>query len=116
LIPKPRGHRLVIVRHAGREARLEDDREAFCISFRASDTAATMSGLVDRDRRDAFTVKEPVEERRRLFRCTVHAAWMTSVAGMANRGLPYSPAVRHEFQAASCSDSVVLKPAAWCKK
>jgi hypothetical protein len=29
-----------------------------------------------RDPRDS-TVKEPVEDLRRLFRCTVHAAWMT---------------------------------------
>jgi hypothetical protein len=39
------------------EAHLEDDGGAFVIRFRASDSAVTMSGLVDCDRRDAFTVR-----------------------------------------------------------
>jgi hypothetical protein len=50
-----KGHRHVILRHSGREAHLVDDDGAFVISFRAGD-AKTMSSLVDRDRRDAFTV------------------------------------------------------------
>jgi hypothetical protein len=50
-----KGARLVIVRHGELEARLVDDGGAFCISFRAGDSATTMSGLVDRDRRDAYT-------------------------------------------------------------
>jgi hypothetical protein len=49
-----KGSRLVIIRHGELEARLVDDGGAFCISFRAGD-AKTMSGLVDRDRRDAHT-------------------------------------------------------------
>jgi hypothetical protein len=52
-----KGPRLVIIRHADREAQLVDDGGAFCISFRGGDSAITMSGLVDRDRRDAFTVR-----------------------------------------------------------
>ena len=52
-----KGPRLVIIRHADREAQLVDDGGAFCISFRAGDCAITMSGLVDRDRRDAFTAR-----------------------------------------------------------
>jgi len=51
-----KGSRLVIIRHADREAQLVDDGGAFCISFRAGDSAVTMSSLVDRDRRDSFTV------------------------------------------------------------
>jgi hypothetical protein len=50
-----KGARIVIIRHGGREAHLEDDRGAFCIRFRARDSAVTMSGLVDRERRDAHT-------------------------------------------------------------
>jgi hypothetical protein len=50
-----KGPRLVIIRHADLEARLTNDGGAFCISFRAGDSATTMSGLVDRDRRDAHT-------------------------------------------------------------
>jgi hypothetical protein len=50
-----KGARLVIIRHGELEARLEDDGGAFCISFRAGDSATTMSSLVDRDRRDAHT-------------------------------------------------------------
>jgi hypothetical protein len=50
-----KGARVVIIRHVDREARLEDDGGAFVISFSAGDSAITMSGLVDRDRRDAFT-------------------------------------------------------------
>jgi hypothetical protein len=49
-----KGSRHVIIRHGASEAHLEDDGGAFCISFRAGD-AKTMSGLVDRDRRDQFT-------------------------------------------------------------
>ena len=49
-----KGLRLVIIRHGELEAQLVDDGGAFCISFRAGD-AKTMSGLVDRDRRDAHT-------------------------------------------------------------
>jgi hypothetical protein len=52
-----KGRRLVIIRHAGREAHLVDDGGAFCISFDAGDGSTTMSSLVDRDRRDAFTVR-----------------------------------------------------------
>jgi hypothetical protein len=51
-----KGARVVIIRHGDREAQLEDDGGAFCISFRAGDSAITMSSLVDRDRRDEFTV------------------------------------------------------------
>jgi hypothetical protein len=51
-----KGARLVVIRHGKLEAHLEDDGGAFCIHFRAGDSAVTMSGLVDRDRRDAFTV------------------------------------------------------------
>jgi hypothetical protein len=51
-----KGSRLVVIRHGGREARLVDDGGAFVISFRAGNTQTTMSSLVDRDRRDAFTV------------------------------------------------------------
>jgi hypothetical protein len=50
-----KGHRHVIIRHGASEAHLEDDGSAFCIRFRAGDSATTMSGLVDRDRRDAHT-------------------------------------------------------------
>jgi hypothetical protein len=50
-----KGGRIVVIRHGELEARLVDDGGAFCISFRAGDSAVTMSGLVDRDRRDAFT-------------------------------------------------------------
>ena len=39
-----KGPRLVIIRHADREAQLVDDGGAFCISFRAGDCAITMSG------------------------------------------------------------------------
>jgi hypothetical protein len=52
-----RGTRVVIIRHGDREAQLEDDGGAFVVRFRAGDSAVTMSGLVDRDRRDAFTVR-----------------------------------------------------------
>jgi hypothetical protein len=48
-----KGHRRVIIRHGDREAQLDDDGGAFCIRFRAGDSATTMSGLVDRDRRDS---------------------------------------------------------------
>jgi hypothetical protein len=51
-----KGHRQVVIRHSGREAQLEDDGGAFVVRFRAGDSAVTMSGLVDRDRRDTFTV------------------------------------------------------------
>jgi hypothetical protein len=52
-----KGHRHVIIRHGEQlEAHLEDDGGAFCIRFRAGDSTVTMSSLVDRDRRDAFTV------------------------------------------------------------
>ncbi len=51
-----KGHRHVIIRHDGREAHLEDDGGAFVIKFRSADTVVPMSSLVDRDRRDAFTV------------------------------------------------------------
>jgi hypothetical protein len=51
-----KGPRLVIIRHGELEAHLVDDGGAFCIRFRAGDSAVTMSGLVDCDRRDAFTV------------------------------------------------------------
>lgn len=50
-----KGAQLVILRLGDREARLVDDRDAFCISFRAGDSLPSMSGLVDRDRRDAHT-------------------------------------------------------------
>ena len=50
-----RGARIVIIRHDDREAQLEDEGGAFCIHFRAGDGAITMSGLVDRDRRDVHT-------------------------------------------------------------
>jgi hypothetical protein len=50
-----KGHRQVIIRHGDLEAHLVDDVGAFCIRFRAGDSATTMSGLVDRDRRDAHT-------------------------------------------------------------
>jgi hypothetical protein len=50
-----KGPRLVFIRHHDLEARLEDDGSAFVITFRAGG-AKTMSSLVDRDRRDAFTV------------------------------------------------------------
>jgi hypothetical protein len=52
-----KGARVVIIRYGDREAQLVDDGGAFCIRFRAGDGATTMSGLVDRDRRDAFTVR-----------------------------------------------------------
>jgi hypothetical protein len=51
-----KGRRIVIIRHADREARLVDDGGAFCIRFHAGDGSTTMSSLVDRDRRDDFTV------------------------------------------------------------
>jgi hypothetical protein len=51
-----KGARIVVIRHADREAQLVDDGPAFVIRFRANDSAVTMSGLLDRDRRDAFTV------------------------------------------------------------
>jgi hypothetical protein len=50
-----KGARTVIIRHGELEAHLVDDGSAFVISFRAGD-AKTMSSLVDRDRRDTFTV------------------------------------------------------------
>jgi hypothetical protein len=50
-----KGARTVIIRHGDLEAHLVDDGGAFVISFRAGD-AKTMSSLVDRDQRDAFTV------------------------------------------------------------
>ena len=50
-----KGARLVIIRHGELEARLVDDGGAFVIRFRAGDSATTMSSIVDRDRRAAFT-------------------------------------------------------------
>ena len=55
------------------EAHLEDDGGAFVIRFRASDSAVTMSGLVDCDRRDAFTVRNLAQTIGRLLRRKVHA-------------------------------------------
>ena len=52
-----KGSKLVILRHGDREARLEDDVGAFVITFRSADAVVPMSALVDRDRRDAFTVR-----------------------------------------------------------
>jgi hypothetical protein len=49
-----KGARTVIIRHGELEAHLVDDGGAFVISFRAGE-AKTMSSLVDRDRRDAYT-------------------------------------------------------------
>jgi hypothetical protein len=51
-----KGPRLVIIRHGVGEARLKDDGGAFVITFSADDAAVSMSSLVDRDRRNAFTV------------------------------------------------------------
>jgi hypothetical protein len=51
-----KGARVVIIRHVELEAHLVDDGSAFVISFRAGDSSVTMSSLLDRDRRDAFTV------------------------------------------------------------
>jgi hypothetical protein len=52
-----KGHRHVIIRHGEQlEAHLEDDGSAFVITFHAGG-AKTMSSLVDRDRRDAYTVR-----------------------------------------------------------
>jgi hypothetical protein len=53
-----KGARTVIIRHGELEAHLVDDGGAFVISFRsfrAGDSAITMSSLVDRDRRNAHT-------------------------------------------------------------
>jgi hypothetical protein len=50
-----RSSRRVIIRYGQFEAWLVDDGSAFCIRFRAGDSAITMSGLVDRDRRDVHT-------------------------------------------------------------
>jgi hypothetical protein len=50
-----KGARTVIIRHGGCEAHLVDDGGAFVISFRGN-SATSMSSLVDRDRRDEFTV------------------------------------------------------------
>jgi hypothetical protein len=55
-----KGPRLVIIRYGELEARLVDDGGAFCISFRAGDSAVTMSGLVDRDRRDSYTQRDHI--------------------------------------------------------
>jgi hypothetical protein len=52
-----KGARTVVIRHGDREAQLADDGGAFVMSFRAAGTQTTMSSLVDRDRRDAFTVR-----------------------------------------------------------
>ncbi len=52
-----KGQRLVIIRYGELEARLIDGGGAFVISFGAGDGSTTMSSLVDRDRRDAFTVR-----------------------------------------------------------
>jgi hypothetical protein len=53
-----KGPRHVIIRHGELEAHLVDDGGgAFVISFDAGDGSTTMSSLVDRDRRDAFTVR-----------------------------------------------------------
>ena len=52
-----RGSRTVIIRHGELlEARLVDDGQAFVITFSAGNAQTSMSSLVDRDRRDAFTV------------------------------------------------------------
>jgi hypothetical protein len=69
-----KGPRLVLIRHADREAQLVDDGGAFCISFRAGHCAITMSGLVDPDRCDAFTALQSGALRVRwLFRCAVRS-------------------------------------------
>jgi hypothetical protein len=50
-----KGHRHVIIRHGELEAHLEDDGSAFTVRFLAGDGLPSMSGLVDRDRRDGHT-------------------------------------------------------------
>jgi hypothetical protein len=42
-----KGSRVVIIRHGGREAHLENDGSAFVVRFRAGDSKTTMSGLVE---------------------------------------------------------------------
>jgi hypothetical protein len=55
-----KGARLVIIRHGDREAQLFDDGSAFVIRFRAGDGLPTLSGLVDRDRRDSYTQRDHI--------------------------------------------------------
>ncbi len=51
-----KGSRLVIIRHADREARLRDDGPEFWITFSAGSVATTMASMYD-TRCDLFTVK-----------------------------------------------------------